>query len=136
MKNIKFDRKALTEVYQVLLMLEKDKFNKIPRDIIDGIKNNMDVEYEIDINYIEKEMLPDTEKILATIYTYYLTSQEEKNTIFQMIELEKKKKYENKEIFKEKKEKQIVEEKVLEIVPVNNSIIQKIKMWLRRILKK
>jgi len=81
-------------------------------------------------------MLPDTEKILATIYTYYLTSQEEKNTIFQMIELEKKKKYENKEIFKEKKEKQIVEEKVLEIVPVNNSIIQKIKMWLRRILKK
>jgi len=136
MKNIKFDRKALTEVYQVLLMLEKDKFNKIPRDIIDGIKNNMDIEYEIDIHDIEKEMLPDTERILATIYTYYLASKDEKNTIFQMIELEKKKKYENKEIFKEKKEKQIVEEKVLEIVPVNNSIIQKIKMWLRRILKK
>jgi len=44
MEDIKFDRRALTEVYQVLLMLEKDKFNKIPRDIIDGIKNNMDVE--------------------------------------------------------------------------------------------
>jgi len=136
MEDIKFDRRALTEVYQVLLMLEKDKFNKIPRDIIDGIKNNMDIEYEIDIHDIEKEMLPDTERILATIYTYYLASKDEKNTIFQMIELEKKKKYENKEIFKEKKEKQIVEEKVLEIVPVNNSIIQKIKMWLRRILKK
>jgi len=133
MKNIKFDRKALTEVYQVLLMLEKDKFNKIPRDIIDGIKNNMDIEYEIDIHDIEKEMLPDTERILATIYTYYLASKDEKNTIFQMIELEKKKKYENSEIFKEKLQ---VEEKPLEIVPVNNSIIQKMKKWIKRIFKK
>ena len=99
MNNIKFDRKALTQAYEILLRLESDKFNKIPQEIIKGIKENRDMEYETHFSKIEKDILPDTEKILTAIYTHYLTNQEQKNTIFRMTELEKKRKYGHKKIF-------------------------------------
>ncbi len=99
MNNIKFDRKALTQVYEILLRLENNKFNKIPKKIIKGIEANRDIEYETDFKEIEENILPDTEKILTSIYTYYLTNKEERDTILKMAELEKKKKYGNKKMF-------------------------------------
>lgn len=99
MNSIKFDRKALTQVYEILLRLENDKFNKIPKEIIKGIESNRDIEYETEFRQIEENMLPDTEKILTSIYTYYLTNKEEKHTILKMTELEKKKKYGDKRMF-------------------------------------
>ena len=41
---LNFDKRALTEVYEVLSLLEKSEFNKIPKEIISAIKNNMDKE--------------------------------------------------------------------------------------------
>jgi len=99
MNSIKFDRKALTQVYEILLRLENDKFNRIPKEIIKGIEANRDIEYETEFSQIQEDMLPDTEKILTSIYTYYLTNKEEKDTILKMAELEKKKKYGNKRMF-------------------------------------
>ena len=143
----KLDKRALTEVYAVLLMLEKEKINQIPQDLLEGIKNNRDKEYEVYFDELENNMLPDTERILATIYTYYLANEEERNSIFQMIENEKKQKfnakYGNNENFKEmeKNEIKIEESKVQnndnsEIIPVKNSFLSKIMYRIKSCFKK
>ena len=60
------DRRALAEVYNVLIMLEASVFKKIPNDIIQAIKNNMDADYKVEWDKLQKGiMLEDTEKILA-----------------------------------------------------------------------
>ena len=92
MVNTKLDRKALAEVYCVILSLNNKEFSKIPKNLIEAIKKNMDNEYEVNIHEIEKgNMLADTEKILATIYAYYLSSSEEKKVIWDLIEFKKSK---------------------------------------------
>ena len=40
MVNTDFDRKALAEVYEVIIMLKNEDFNKIPKEIIEAIKCN------------------------------------------------------------------------------------------------
>jgi len=86
MVNTKFDRKALTEVYEVIIMLEKKDLEKIPNKIIETIKLNKDSEYDVNLQDIEDgKMLPDTVKILSTLYTYYLANEEEKNIIFKLV---------------------------------------------------
>ena len=83
-----FDKKALTEVDQVLNMLEDKDLAKIPNKIIETIRTNKDNTYELDMQKLERgEMLEDTEKILATIYSYYLASEDEKDVIFKLIKI-------------------------------------------------
>lgn len=140
MENLKLDKRALAEVYSVLIMLEEVKFNKIPKEIVEGIRNNRDENYEFDLDSLEENMLPDTERILATIYTYYLANKDEKNIIFKMIELEKRKKYNikygNKEILKKDVNIKNVKEEKLEMVPVKNNFFSKfinnLKNWFKR----
>ncbi len=92
MVSTKLDRKALAEVYYVILSLNNEEFSKIPKNLIEAIKKNMDNEYEVNIYEIEKgNMQADTEKILATIYAYYLSSREEKKVIWDLIEFKKSK---------------------------------------------
>lgn len=90
MVSTKFDKKALAEVYEVLIMLDKKDLTKIPKRLVEAIKLNKDNEYEVDFQDIEDgKMLPDTIKILSTLYTYYLASEEEKNVIFKLINSKK-----------------------------------------------
>ena len=80
-----FDRRALAEVYNVLIMLDKENFDKIPKKMIQAIKNNMDTEYNVQWNEIKNgKLLEDTEKILSVLYTDYLATPEEKNIIMQL----------------------------------------------------
>ena len=90
MVNTDFDRKALAEVYEVIIMLKNEDFNKIPKEIIEAIKLNKDNEYEVDFQKIVRdEMLPDARQILSAIYTYYLADKEEKKVIFDLINIKK-----------------------------------------------
>lgn len=90
MVNIKFDRKALAEVYEVIIMLKNEDFNKVPKEIVEAIKLNKDNEYEVDFQkLVRDEMLPDTRQILSAIYTYYLADKEEKKVIFELINIRK-----------------------------------------------
>ena len=83
-----FDKKALTEVDQVLNMLEDKDLAKIPNKIIETIRTNKDNTYELDKQKLERgEMLEDTQKILGTIYSYYLASEDEKDVIFKLIKI-------------------------------------------------
>ena len=108
MVHTKIDRRVLAEVYEVLMLLEKSKLSMIPEDLVKTIKENKDNNYEVDIHEIENgKMLQDTSRILATIYTYYLATDEEKNVINKFINLEKEKNRENYEVFN--KDNQIVQ---------------------------
>ena len=136
MENLRLDRSALAEVYIILLMLPKEKLNKIPKELVEGIRCNREENYEIDMDKIEEEMLPDTEKILAAIYTYYLASGEEKNTIIQLIELEKKNKYKESDILKRETDLIIVDNESEEIIATKNNIFVRIKNWIKSIIRR
>lgn len=94
MIDTKFDRKALAEVYAIIIMLDNNDYSKIPKNVVMAIKNNMDDDYEVDIESIERgNLLPDTTNILATLYFYYLANSDEKNIISSLIELKKQQNY-------------------------------------------
>ena len=112
-----FDRRALTEVYNVLIMLDKENFDKIPKKMIDAIKDNMDTAYEVEWSEIEKgNLLEDTEKILSVLYTDYLATPEEKNIIMQLENLKYKDCY---PVFKNRVKKENINEEK-DLVEVKN----------------
>ncbi len=81
----KFDKRALAEAYNILIMLEREKFEKIPANVINGIHDNMDLSYDVELEKIEDgEILEDTEKILSEIYTEYLATPEEKEIVLRL----------------------------------------------------
>lgn len=94
------DKKAYTEVYKIIELLPNELKNKIPNDIILGIKDNIDKKYEFEINEENIDninLLEDTEKILSVLYTDYLATEEEREVIKNkekmiLIEKEKRKK--------------------------------------------
>lgn len=135
MVGTKFDRRALSEVYEVIIMLEDKELKKIPTRLIEAIKLNKDNDYEVDFQNIEEgNMLPDTIKILSTLYTYYLASEEEKNVIFKLINNKKKQYQINYPIFKNKhiETKEENKEQSMVIVKKENfirKILNKIKMF-------
>lgn len=78
------DKKAYTEVYKIIELLPNELKNKIPNDIILGIKDNIDKKYEFEINEENIDninLLEDTEKILSVLYTDYLATEEERKVI-------------------------------------------------------
>ena len=91
------DKKAYTEVYKIIELLPNELKNKIPKDIILGIKDNIDKKYEFEINEENIDninLLEDTEKILSVLYTDYLATEEERKVIKnkeKMIFIEKEK---------------------------------------------
>ena len=128
MIHTKFDRRALTEVYEVLMLLEKSKLSMIPEDLVKTIKENKDNDYEVDIHEIENgKMLQDTSRILATIYTYYFATDEEKNIIKKFINLEKEKNRENYEVFKKDNQK---------LVQIENKTIHQRQNFLSKLMDK
>ena len=81
----KFDKRALTEAYNIIIMLDREKFEKIPAEVINEIHDNMDLSYNIELDKIEDgEILEDTEKILSIIYTDYLATPEEKDVVLKL----------------------------------------------------
>ena len=128
MVHTKIDRRVLAEVYEVLMLLEKSKLSMIPEDLVKTIKENKDNNYEVDIHEIENgKMLQDTSRILATIYTYYLATDEEKNVINKFINLEIEKNRENYEVFNKDNQK---------IVQIENKTIHQRQNLLSKLIDK
>ena len=87
---INANKKALAEVYEILNLLPQEEYQKIPPNLIEYIKMNMDEEVEVDIESVENgHMLQETNNILATIYMKYLSTSKEKIVIKNLMELEK-----------------------------------------------
>ena len=93
---------AFTEVYEILNYLNEESYNKIPKKVIEAIRENRNLEYNFYIDesipFCEQKMLDETKAILFNLYRDYLTTTERRNKIimYQNQELrieESKKKY-------------------------------------------
>lgn len=135
-------RKAFTEVYEIINNLEKNDYNKIPKEVVQAIEINMDEEYEYffdeTIPLEEQEMLPETKAILFNFFRDYWATpyQKEKIINFQTnqrmkIEDEKRKKYDVDIFRKENTEKSTnegIEDAMLVKVKKNNIIVKLISL--------
>ena len=142
-KNIQFNRKALREVYEIINEYEEDDLDKIPMKIKKVIEDNMDKEYEFDIDNLENiELIPDTKKILAYLYTEFLSSIEEKEVLKKLAKIqdeEKRKKEEeqikNISVFRNNEEKISDKNTNIEtsIIVYKETIFTKLKKWFKKL---
>lgn len=109
MKNLyHLDPKAYREGYEIISSLPESTKKKIPEEIWEFIKENMDTSHEITWKDIyESFLLEDTNIMLAILYKAYLATEEEKmiikakeNAIRKKKEKEAYKKYNPNNLFK------------------------------------
>ena len=141
-------REAFTEVNEILKYFSKDLLNKIPKEFIDNIRENMSTSYIVvydntkGIN--EQNLKQETRAILSVIYRDYICNENTRNEIIQKdrkewadLEEKKKKEFENVEIFKTNDKVQNTNEnnalKVIEKQNIISKIIEKIKTIWRKI---
>ena len=88
-------KNAYTEVYMILQDLNEEEYSKIPSEIIKVLKENMNEEYEFELDeeleLKEQQMLPETKAILFNIFRDYLATPEQKNKIIKMQNEERQK---------------------------------------------
>lgn len=107
--------KAYREVYEILKYIPKEDIEKIPKDFLQTIEDNMDKEYhyKIDENksFEEQDTLKETKAIISIIYKDYWTTPKRKQELIKIrreqrnaLEHEKMKKYDSNIIFRQKEE--------------------------------
>lgn len=76
---------AFAEVYEILNYLNEESYNKIPKEVIEAIRENRNLEYNFFIDesipFCEQKMLDETKAILFNLYRDYLTTTERRNKI-------------------------------------------------------
>lgn len=76
------EKKAYNQVYKIIEYMPKEMQEKIPNELINAIKDNMDPTYQYEIKEIkEDELFEDTKKILSVLYTDYFSTDEERRII-------------------------------------------------------
>lgn len=141
--------KACKEVSEILRNIEEEDLEKIPKEFLDKIKKNADIDYETKLDYNksfeEQEVLPETIDLLAYIYRKYWCNQEEKeefDTIMKKNDIEYQnemmRKYDINEKIKKRKKTLNIEntEKSLIETEENKNIIKIIFKYLKSIFKK
>lgn len=140
-KNIK---KAFAEVNDIVMHSETAIQEKIPSNINKLIKDNMDTNYEIQIDYSkninDQELLSETRDIMAIIYRDYLCDERERIELIeknkQLLE-EDEKKYNITEIFNQKKQNEIVNKtKSLQVIKKKRRWHENMMQIIREILNK
>lgn len=114
--------KAYTEVLEILKYFSEEEYSKIPQEKIDFYKNNMDRNYNYNINpnidlsqqYISKE----ANAILITLFRDYFATESQKKILNNLLnqnqnKLEniKREKYNSNDIFKNNHKSTIIENK-------------------------
>lgn len=136
-------KNAYKEVYTILNCLEEDDYDKIPPEIINAIKSNMNNEYEYyineDIDIFKQQMLPETKATLYNIFRDYLAIPEQKEKILRMqsedrkrIEIKKQENYKQEDLFKNRNSNLKVQNEQTSLVEVKklnffHKLLNKIK---------
>ena len=139
---------AYNEVFDIINHMDKELYEKIPPQLINLIKGNMEKDYEVNIDYTksinEQNLLKETRAILSLIYRSYIIEDEEKQKIVEtnsnvstnfneyMKEINKKAEFQRCEEFvsqKEETELVVHEEK-------KENIFKKILLYFKSFLKK
>ena len=135
----KDNKKALAELQVIIMKMSPELQNKIPMEVKRNISANMDKThfYETDM-----EMLPETRALLSVIISKYLAGAKDKEKFKQLDNLyseknEEKKslKYNPDNIF-EKESSQNDENSESNIILYKQTIFQKIKNKIKKLLKK
>ena len=138
--------RAYTEVYEILNHLDQTEVSNIPKEEIDFIKENRDMDYEFkldkDVDLNEYEFSRKTYSIIIYLYKEYIANSAEKveienqlNQNQRIIEDEKREKYNPDNIFKnnsntiEKKN----EESMGNIEETNRGLVEKSNSWIQKI---
>lgn len=141
-------KNAYKEVYTILNYLDEDDYDKIPPEIINAIKLNMNEEYEYEMNeeidIFEQQMLPETKATLYNIFRDYLATPEQKEKILKMqledrrkIEIQKQENYKQEDLFKNRNSNFKVQNEQTALVEVKKlnffqKLLNKIKQLLIR----
>lgn len=140
MINQKYAR-AYTEILEILSYFSKNDYSKIPTEIIDYYKKNMDKNYVFSINpnmnLDQQNISKETYSIFIELYKRYYATEEEIIKINEILKLKNKKdeqkklkKYESYELFKTKREKNIEEIKENNLVEYKESFFTKLKNFI------
>lgn len=139
------DKKVFSEVYDIIFHMEKELYNKIPKQFIHFIKENKDDNYIVNIDYSksinEQELLQQTRVMLSLIYRDYLCDEEERKELLEndkkelkRIEDEIRETYNPDDIFKNKKPENYDNNLPIEIKRKN--LLEKIIEFIKKIIKK
>lgn len=86
--------KAYNEVLEILKLISRDDYEKIPKYIIENMEYEKDISYKYEVSYIDdfqkQKMLKETEAILAVFYREYWATEEQKKKIQEIEILERK----------------------------------------------
>lgn len=144
--------KAYTEVLEILKYFSEEEYSKIPQEKIDFYKNNMDKNYNYNINpnidlskqYISKE----ADAILITLFRDYFATESQKKTLNNLLNQNQNKlenirreKYNSNNIFSKNYRNIDIEDKEnkqeLDLIEINDmKWYKKIWKFIKEILRK
>ena len=80
-------RNAFSEVYEILKYLREEDCKKIPRDVIEVIEENRNIDYvyrlKDNIELKDQELLPETRAILFNFFQDYFATERQKRVIYE-----------------------------------------------------
>ena len=137
---------AFAEVYDIIMHLEKDLYNKIPKSFLELLEKNRDKEYKFNIDYLkdinEQYLLQDTRAILALIYRNFLCDEEQRLKLKEQEEILLKKskkklyeKYNTDNIFRNKVNNTISNQEISLIEKKNEKWYMKVFMFIKNLVK-
>lgn len=137
-------KNAFSEVYEILNLLDKEEYKKIPQDVINVIETNRNCEYNYQINneieLYKQPMLTETKAILYNIFRDYLSTQNQRQKIIEMQNIEREKleetkraRYNSKDIFKRREENKMYN---IDTKICNQIIIEKKESFIKKLIRK
>lgn len=137
-------KNAFAEVYEILNLLDKEEYKKIPQDVINVIETNRNCEYNYHINneieLCKQPMLTETKAILYNIFRDYLSTQNQRQKIIEMQNIEREKleetkraRYNSKDIFKRREENKMYN---IDTKICNQIIIEKKESFIKKLIRK
>ena len=153
MNNTKYER-AYTEVLEIISYFPQEEYSKIPSDIIEYYKNNMDKNYNFSINpeisLEEQNISKEAFAIIVSLFRDYFATDKQKETLKSLLKQNQEKKdkelrekYNPDDIFKNRISSNQIEdingqavENEKSMTIYKESIITKIWNFIKGILKK
>lgn len=139
--------KVYKEVFEIVKYLPEEVFHKIPKQVIKEIHDNMDKDYEYDVNvdhFQNQEMLYETQLILAIFFRDYWATEEQRMKIIakekydeQVYQEELRRQYNPEDLFKDNKKMKM--HKIQEEIPMEKyqeNIFQKAVKFIKAFLSK
>ena len=141
---VNITKQTFSEVNDVLNHMDDELYNQIPKKFIKLIKNNMDENYKVSIDYSKGinnvDLSKETRLVLALIYRDYICDDNERKELIESeqhelrkIEQELREKYNPDNIFKKQKNKEENTEEIKESTEENqtNMTIYKESIFIR-----